>query len=103
MSLNSPLDMPAFFAYIVGMNSPRIQYTIRKVPQNVNDALRQRVQDERKSMNAVLIDILERGLGIKGAPVYHTDLDDLAGTWVNDPEFDSAIEALDHVDQESWS
>jgi hypothetical protein len=85
------------------MNSPRIQYTIRQVPQNVNEALRKRVQDERKSMNSVLIDILERGLGIKGAPVYHTDLDDLAGTWVDDPEFDIVIEALDHLDQESGS
>ena len=85
------------------MNTPRIQYTIRQVPPNVNEALRQKVQEERKSMNAVLIDILERGLGIKGQPVYHSDLDELAGTWVEDPEFDSAIAALDRVDQESWS
>jgi hypothetical protein len=33
--------------------------------------------------------------------VYH-DLDDLAGTWVDDPEFDKAIEEQHKVDPELW-
>ena len=45
---------------------------------------------------------LERGLGLaEEQPRYH-DLDDLAGTWVDDPEFDRAIEAMDQVDPELW-
>ena len=41
---------------------------------------------------------LERGLGLaEEQPRYH-DLDDLAGTWVDDPEFDRAIEAMDQVE-----
>ena len=41
---------------------------------------------------------LERGLGLaEEQPRYH-DLDDLSGTWVDDPEFDRAIEAMDQVE-----
>jgi hypothetical protein len=29
-------------------------------------------------------------------------LDDLAGTWVHDPEFDKAIEEMHRVDPELW-
>lgn len=34
--------------------------------------------------------------------VRHHDLDDLAGTWVDDPAFDQAIEAMDQVDPALW-
>ena len=30
------------------------------------------------------------------------DLDDLAAAWVDDPEFDRVIEAMDQVDLELW-
>jgi hypothetical protein len=33
----------------------------------------------------------------------HHDLDDLAGQWVEDPEFDAAVEAQDQVDESLWS
>ncbi len=32
----------------------------------------------------------------------HNDLDDLAGKWVDDPEFAAAIEAMDKIDEELW-
>jgi len=34
-------------------------------------------------------------------PRYH-DLDDLIGTWEEDPEFDRAIEAQRQIDEELW-
>ena len=30
------------------------------------------------------------------------DLDDLAGSWVDDPEFDAIIAEMDQVDPELW-
>lgn len=45
---------------------------------------------------------MERGLGIAEEERRHHDLDDLAGTWVDDAEFDRAVEAMDQVDPELW-
>ena len=54
------------------------------------------VQQQLTSENAQL------GLGLAEEAPRHHDLDDLAGTWVDDPEFDRAIEAMDQVDPELW-
>lgn len=43
-----------------------------------------------------------RGLGLDAEPPRHTDLDDLAGTWVDDPVFDRVIREMDRVDEEMW-
>lgn len=94
--------MPALSAYIIGIKDKQIQYTIRQVPPHVDRALRQRVREERRSLNAVVIEMLERALGLTGQPIRHHDLDDLAGTWVDDPEFDKAIEDMDQIDPELW-
>ena len=94
--------MPALSAYIIGIKDKQIQYTIRQVPLHVDRALRQRVREERRSLNAVVIEMLERALGLTGQPIRHHDLDDLAGTWVDDPEFDKAIEDMDQIDPELW-
>lgn len=84
------------------MENKHIQYTLRRVPQQVDRALRQRAREERRSLNEVALEALERGLGLAGKPVRHHDLDDLAGTWVHDAEFDRAIEEMDQIDPELW-
>ena len=84
------------------MPEKHIQYTLRKVPQQIDQVLRDRAHAERRSLNEVAIEALERGLGLSGKAVRHHDLDDLAGTWVADPEFDRAIEEMDRVDPEIW-
>jgi hypothetical protein len=48
------------------------------------------------------LDALRRGLGISGKPRRFADLDDLAGTWVDDPEFDRVIAEMDRVDAAEW-
>ena len=53
-------------------------------------------------MNEIVVEALKAGIGLSGSPVRHTDLDDLAGTWVNDPEFDRAIQEMNRVDPELW-
>lgn len=96
------LDVPALVAYIVGMKKSQVQYTIRQVPPQIDEALRQRASEEGRSLNTVAIEMLERGLGLSGKPIRHHDLDDLAGTWVDDPEFDKAIREMDQIDPELW-
>lgn len=97
------IDLPANVAYIVGMAEKHTQYTIRKVPPHLDEELRRRAHQEHKSLNELALWALARGLGLSEQEVRHHDLDDLAGTWVDDPAFDQAIEAMDQVDPELWS
>ena len=78
------------------------QYTIRNVPEPVDRAIRQKAEKSRKSLNAVLLDILKGGAGMAEQPVEHHDLDELIGSWVPDPEFDAAMKAFESVDEDLW-
>ena len=93
--------MHATDAYNAGIML-QTQYTIRRVPPRLDQELRRRAHDEHRSLNEVALRALERGLGLAEEAPRHHDLDDLAGTWVEDPEFDRAIEAMDQVDPELW-
>jgi plasmid stability protein len=78
------------------------QYTVRDVPSRVDSALRQRAKREGKSLNQIAVEALTVAAGLaEKRPVYH-DLDRLAGTWVADPEFDTAVASQDQVDPELW-
>ena len=80
----------------------RIQYTIRDVPPEVDGGLRSLAVREGGSLNETLIRSLSRGLGLADAPTRFDDLDDLAGTWVEDPEFDRAVADMRRVDEGLW-
>jgi hypothetical protein len=78
------------------------QMTLRRIPDKVNRKLREVARKETKSLNRVALEALERGLGIADEQVEYHDLDDLAGTWVEDPEFDRVIGEMERVDPELW-
>ena len=80
----------------------RTQYTIRAVPDAIDRAVRQRAKREAKSLNAVVVEALARGLELDATPAVHTDLDHLVGTWQEDPEFDRAIAAFERIDEDGW-
>ncbi len=94
------MTLPALLDYDVCME--RHQLTIRRVPERVKKLLKELARREDKSLNQVSLEILERGLGLTGEEIVYHDLDDLAGTWVDDPEFDKAIEEQHKVDPELW-
>ena len=96
--------MPALYADNVGMGRMRQkpkQYTIRNVPAEVDRALRKQARANSKSLNETAVEALRRAVG-GDAPVRHHDLDDLIGTWVEDPEFDRILEAQRQIDEELW-
>ena len=98
------MTMHARNVYNAGMrrSEKRKQYTIRDIPSTVDGALRRRAKREGKSLNQVTVEALTLAVGLaEERPAYH-DLDDLAGTWVADAEFDAALEAQDQVDSELW-
>ena len=80
-----------------------LQYTVRAVPAHVDKALRRKAATERKSLNAILREALIREAGVaEPSGRLYTDLDALAGTWLDDPGFDEAIRAQDQVDASLW-
>lgn len=79
-----------------------IQYTLRGIPERLDEVARERARRQNQSLNATLVEALGRGLGLDGEVRRYHDLDDLAGTWVEDPEFDQAIRDLDRVDEAMW-
>ena len=84
------------------MKRKDVQYTIRDVPPAVDRALRRRAREEEKSLNQTLIESVERGLGLEAGPTVYRNLDFIAGTWVEDPEFDAALAEQDVVDEAEW-
>jgi hypothetical protein len=79
-----------------------MQYTIRNVPEILDEALRKLAHERGKSLNEVAIEALSRGAGITGERQRQRDLGDIAGTWRRDAAFDSAVAAQDTIDEEMW-
>jgi plasmid stability protein len=79
------------------------QYTVRAIPAHVDRALRRKAAAEKKSLNAILREALIREADVaEPHRRSYTDLDALAGTWLDDPGFDAAIQAQDQIDASLW-
>lgn len=79
-----------------------MQFTIRNVPDTLDEALRRAARERGKSLNEVAIEALARGAGVVGEPGRQRDLSDIARTWRKDPAFDRALAAQDTIDEEIW-
>ena len=71
-------------------------------------ALKKRASRENTSVNALVVQMIEQGLGhrrSRPALTRHDDLDALAGTWRkrDAAEFERASAAFSKVDTELWS
>lgn len=76
------------------------QYTIRRVPAHLDEALRRKAKRRGQSLNQVLLDSLAESVG-EDAARYH-DLDELAGSWKTDKAFEEAMKVFDKVDPDDW-
>jgi len=79
-----------------------MQYTIRKIPNALDAALRRRAREQQKSLNEIAIEALARGAGVAGERRSQRDLRDIAGTWRGDRAFNEALAAQDTIDEELW-
>jgi len=90
-------------AYMKSRQSKKIvQLTIRNVPEQVKKLLAGRAKADGQSLNKVLVEALSSSAGVFPGNATYTDLDGLAGCWVDDPEFDKAMLAQDEIDSEMW-
>ena len=84
------------------MNNCGMEYTIPNIPEELVRALREKATADGKSLNEAIVDTLKAAVRSNATAVKKRDLSDLAGTWVEDPEFDRAIEEQDRIDPELW-
>ena len=78
-----------------------MQYTIRSIPRDLDDALRRRALAEGRSLNALVTDALRAAEDLGEQP--HRDLSWLAGTWDAEGEVDSSLADQRSIDPELWS
>lgn len=79
-----------------------MQYTIRNVPVYLDVALRSSAEQQGKSLNQVTVEALVRGAGLSESRVRQRDLGDVAGSWQEDPVFNSALAEQDKIDEAMW-
>jgi len=78
-----------------------VQYTIRGIPPEVDQALRRKAHDRRISLNRLLVEELIEVTGFTGERKYRS-LEGLAGSWSDDPELDSILEEQRQIDWSLW-
>ena len=91
------LAIDAYTAYTKCM-----QYTIRKLPVRLDEAIRKRAKEEGKSLNTVAVEALMEAFGLRGSAASHRDVGSLAGSWVEDPAVDEALREQRSIDDEMW-
>ena len=79
-----------------------MQYTIRRIPKAIDDAVRERARVTGKSLNEAAVDALADGAGVKGIPRKRRDLSDIAGSWKADKTFDAVLADQDRIDKHLW-
>jgi hypothetical protein len=79
-----------------------MQYTIRRIPKALDDAIRDRARTTGKSLNEAVVDVLADGAGVKGQPRKRRDLSDIAGSWRSDKAVEAALAAQDVIDENLW-
>lgn len=79
-----------------------MQYTLRNIPNQYDRLIRQRAKQEGKSLNAVAVEALGRGLGIAGEVVQHTDLDWFLGRGKLEQAVLDAIQEQDVIHPDDW-
>ena len=78
-----------------------VQYTIRGIPEELDNALREEAAKYGKSLNTLLIEKLSDSAATPVNPPTN-GLEKFAGTWVDDPDFDEAMKGHEIVHPEEW-
>lgn len=79
-----------------------MQYTIRKIPAALDEAIRRRARSQGQSLNQVAVEALAQGLGFGRDREVRRDLTDVVGTWRKDSAVDAALAAQDFIDEALW-
>lgn len=78
--------------------------TLRGIEPELETELRALASRESRSLNATILDVLRRALGVGRGKTAHTDLDRLAGGWTQE-ELEGFLERtrpFEQIDEELW-
>ena len=78
------------------------QYTIRNVPENVDQALRRESKKEGLSMNQLLLNTLKKETGLSDKEIKNHDLDWISSSWVSDKSCEKALKDQRVIDSSMW-
>ena len=80
--------------------------TLRRIPPEIQNAIRAKARQKRISINKAVIEMLEERIGIlrDRKKVVHHDLDDLAGSWGSREAkaFERVMEVSRQIDEDLW-
>ena len=79
----------------------RVQYTLRGIPREVDQALRKKARERKVSLNQLLVDELINASGTSANRRYRS-LKQVVGRWKEDPEFDRVLEDQRRIDWNLW-
>jgi hypothetical protein len=80
-----------------------MQYTLRKIPKELDRAIRRAARRTGKSLNQVAIEGLLAVFGLgEVKSVRRRELSDLTGTWQPDPEAEKALADQRTIDPDLW-
>jgi hypothetical protein len=79
-------------------------FNLRGVPSEVMVLLKKEAKRLRTSVNALVLKMVERGLGVTCEKHTYHDLDHLAGSWSakEERDFKENIRSLEQIDKELW-
>jgi plasmid stability protein len=80
------------------------QLTIRNLPPEVAEALEEKRDRSRVSLNQTVIDLLRSALGVRREGEERNGLASLAGTWTHEEheQFEAAVASTVQIDEELW-
>jgi hypothetical protein len=79
-----------------------MQYTLRRIPTEVDRAVRRRAREQGRTISEVAIEAMAEGLGLKGEPARRRSVQDLLGARGRDRELEAALAEQRNVDPELW-
>ena len=80
------------------------QFTLRQVPEEVENELRQVASQDGTSLNHTAIAALRKGLGLAPPARRRRDLSRFAGKWTAEEadEFEKNLQVFGRIDEELW-
>ncbi len=81
--------------------------SLRGISEEVKKGLKIEAHRRNQSVNALLLSLINKGIGLENKRSFrekHHDLDGLAGTWSSDDvaEFDAATASFNKIDDSLW-
>lgn len=84
-----------------------LNFNLRGISPEVMALLKKDAEDNKTSVNLIIIKFIEQGIGYapKGKRKVYHDLDHLAGTWSEQDaqDFEKNIRSFESIDKELWS